>query len=82
MIIIRFAEIGLKGKNRIFFEKALMRNIQACLDKNNINYKNITRLMGRILVVADDPCDCLACVFGIASFSYAVNAGFNMEQVK
>lgn len=82
MILIRFAEIGIKGKNRAFFEKALIRNIKACLDKNNIEYKNITRPLGRILVSTDDPCDCLKCVFGIASFSDAVNAGFNMESVK
>jgi len=82
MIIIRFAEIGIKGKNRAFFEKALIRNIKACLDKNGVEYKNIERPMGRVLISTEDPCDCLACVFGIASFSYAVNAGFNMEQVK
>lgn len=82
MIIIRFAEIGIKGKNRIFFEKALIRNIKACLDKNKIDYKNVTKPMGRILVSTDDSCGCLQCVFGIASFSDAVNAGFNMASVK
>ncbi|MBD3304219.1 hypothetical protein GF343_03670 [Candidatus Woesearchaeota archaeon] len=82
MIIIRFAEIGIKGKNRAFFEKALIRNIKSCLDKKNIEYKNIERPMGRVLIATDDSCDCLQCVFGIASFSDAVNAGFNMEQVK
>ena len=82
MIIVRFAEIGLKGKNRAFFEKALVKNIQACLDKHKIEYKNMERPMGRILISADDPCACLQCVFGIASFSNAVNAGFNMESVK
>ncbi|MBW3004777.1 hypothetical protein KY310_03015 [Candidatus Woesearchaeota archaeon] len=82
MIIIRFAEIGTKGKNRAFFEKALIRNTKACLDKNKIEYAAIERPMGRVLVSADASCDCLQCVFGVASFSYAVNAGFNMESVK
>lgn len=82
MIIIRFAEIGLKGKNRAFFERVLIRNIKACLDSHKIKYSNMTRPMGRILISTDDPCDCLKCVFGIASFSNAVNAGFNMESVK
>ena len=82
MIIIRFAEIGLKGKNRAFFEKTLVNNIKACLDAHKIEYKNITRPMGRVLIAADDPCKCLECVFGIASFSDAVGAGFNMEQIK
>jgi thiamine biosynthesis protein ThiI len=82
MIIIRFAEIGLKGKNRAFFEKMLVKNIKSCLDQHKIDYKNITRPHGRVLIATDDPCDCLECVFGIASFSDAVNAGFNMESVQ
>lgn len=28
MIIIRYGEIGLKGKNRSYFEKALIRNLK------------------------------------------------------
>ena len=82
MIIIRFAEIGLKGKNRAFFERLLIRNIKACLDSHKIKYSNMTRPMGRILIPTEDSCDCLKCVFGIASFSNAVNAGFNMDSVK
>ena len=82
MILVRFAEIGLKGKNRAFFEKALVNNIKSCLDAHKIKYANITRPMGRVLIATDDSCDCLQCVFGIASFSNAVSAGFNMEQVK
>ena len=82
MIIIRFAEIGLKGKNRIFFERALAMNIKACLDFHKVNYKGITRPMGRIFIETDDSCDCLHCVFGVASFSTAVNAGSGMGSVK
>ncbi|MBW2973323.1 hypothetical protein KY346_02940 [Candidatus Woesearchaeota archaeon] len=82
MIIIRFAEIGLKGRNRAFFEKTLVNNIKSCLDAHKIIYKNIKRPMGRVLIATDDSCKCLECVFGIASFSDAVNAGFNMESVK
>lgn len=82
MIIVRFAEIGLKGKNRSFFEKALVKNIKACLDYHKVKYRGIARPMGRIFIETDDSGDCLRCVFGIASFSSAVNAGFSMGQVK
>ena len=82
MIIIRFAEIGLKGKNRSFFENALIRNIKACLDAHKIKYTNIEKPMGRILITTNDPCVCLSNVFGIASFSKAVNAGIDMESAK
>jgi thiamine biosynthesis protein ThiI len=82
MIIIRFAEIGLKGKNRAFFERILIRNIKACLDSKKIEYSGMTRPMGRVLISTEDSCSCLQCVFGIASFSNAVNAGFNMESVE
>ncbi|MBW2986185.1 hypothetical protein KY333_02330 [Candidatus Woesearchaeota archaeon] len=82
MIIVRFAEIGLKGKNRSFFENALIKNIKACLDAHKIKYSGIEKPMGRILIKTNDPCVCLNTVFGIASFSEAVNAGFNMESAK
>lgn len=82
MIIVRYAEIGLKGNNRSFFEKALIKNIKACLDAHKINYKSITRPYGRIMIATDNPCACLQCVFGIASFSNAINVGFNMDEIK
>ncbi|MEM4263370.1 MAG: THUMP domain-containing protein [Candidatus Woesearchaeota archaeon] len=82
MIIVRYAEIGLKGKNRSFFEKTLIKNIRACLDAHKIEYGAITRPYGRIMISTNDSCDCLKCVFGIASFSNAVNVGFNMNEIK
>jgi thiamine biosynthesis protein ThiI len=82
MIIVRFAEIGLKGKNRSFFEKALIRNIKICLDAHKIKYSDITKPHGRVLIATADPCHCLKNVFGIASFSDAINAGFDIESAK
>ena len=82
MIIVRYAEIGLKGNNRSFFEKTLVKNIKACLDAHRIAYKSITRPYGRIMIAANDLCKCLRCVFGIASFSHAINVGFNLDEIK
>lgn len=82
MIIVRYAEIGLKGNNRSFFESTLIKNIRACLNAHKIEYSTITRPYGRIMIATNDPCECLQCVFGIASFSNAVNVGFNLDEIK
>ncbi|MBC8264617.1 MAG: tRNA 4-thiouridine(8) synthase ThiI [Anaerolineales bacterium] len=36
LIVIRYGEIGLKGKNRGYFVKRLRRNIRDCLKRNDI----------------------------------------------
>ena len=38
VILIRYAEIALKGKNRIDFERQLVRNIKDCLRKNKVRF--------------------------------------------
>lgn len=50
-IIIRYSEIHLKGKNRGFFEKVLIQNIQRKLNK--FEYK-ITRISGRYIITEFD----------------------------
>jgi len=50
-IICHYAEIGLKGKNRNFFEKILKENIKNALDIHLPNsFINIQRLRGRFLI--------------------------------
>lgn len=46
-IIIRYAEIHLKGKNRGFFEKVLLNNIKEKIHTYNCN---LTRISGRYIV--------------------------------
>jgi len=82
MIIIRYAEIALKGKNRAFFEKKLIQNIASCLKAHNISYDSIERPRGRIYVQTKETTNCLREVFGIASFSNAEYGGNTLEQVK
>lgn len=72
VIIVRYSEISLKGKNRIVFEKKLINNIKDCLKKNKINYDKIQRLRGRIIIFTEQKLDCLKHVFGISSFSSAL----------
>jgi len=80
-VIVRYSEIGLKGKNRVVFERKLVSNIQKCLRFNNIPFSRISRPRGRIIVYADQ-CDCLRTVFGIASFSPAVETAPSLEALQ
>ncbi|TFB08198.1 tRNA 4-thiouridine(8) synthase ThiI [Candidatus Atribacteria bacterium MT.SAG.1] len=50
-IICHYAEIGLKGKNRRFFEEGLIENIKKSFILNSCDgLKNIKRISGRILI--------------------------------
>jgi adenylyl- and sulfurtransferase ThiI len=79
-VIVRYAEIGIKGKNRARFEQALVQNIQACLQSEKIQFTQIKRLFGRILIETDNECKCLKRVFGTASFSSAITTGRTIEE--
>jgi len=72
VVIVRYSEIGLKGRNRIAFEKRLIDNIKDCLKKNRADYEKIERLRGRIIIFTEKRPDCLKYVFGISSFSSAL----------
>ncbi len=80
--IVRYGEIALKGQNRSEFESQLVRNIRACLKANNVPFAEIKKVRGRILVYSRDKCNCLAYVFGIVSFSPAVEVEADIEKIK
>lgn len=81
-IIVRYGEIALKGANRAEFEKQLVKNIKACLKVNHVSFGGIKRVRGRVLVYSNDDCGCLAHVFGIVSFSPALETEAEMEKIK
>lgn len=81
-IIIRYGEIALKGKNRHLFEKRLVQNVRACFRREDIPFSKILRKRGRIYVSTEEKNPCLADVFGIVSFSYAVSFRFEIEKAK
>ena len=68
--LIKYAEIGVKGKNRFLFEDALVDNARRALDKVDGDFK-VTKEYGRIYATAendydlDDVVDDLTHVFGI-----------------
>ena len=71
-ILIRYDEIGLKGQNRKYFEKILLKNIKRALPGDKGIVYRIPR--GRIMLdlsesVATACADQLSFIPGIASFS-------------
>jgi thiamine biosynthesis protein ThiI len=81
-IIVRYSEIALKGKNRMYFENKLVSNIKSCLETNNNPYTSIRRVRNRILIFTDKPCPQLKNVFGISSFSPAIKTKADLGSIK
>lgn len=84
-ILVRYSEIGIKGKNRPFFEKMLVKNIKDCLRKNNLPYQKVNRYRGRIIIFTnnvDNSIGFLKNVFGIASLSPAEEIDADLEEIK
>jgi thiamine biosynthesis protein ThiI len=69
--LIKYAEIGIKGKNRFIFENILKRNIETALAKLMDGY-NISKEQGRVFIECpdgfdyDDTIDALQHVFGVS----------------
>jgi len=82
VVLVRYSEIGLKGGNRSIFEKKLIDNMRSCLVRNKVKFSAIKNLFGRIFIETEERCECLACVFGISSFSPAIDAGQTMDSAK
>ncbi len=74
--LIHYDEIGLKGKNRLFFERKLITNIEKKLQHYGINAK-LRRVWGRIFLEYSQPDDAemirkiLKKTPGVASFGKA-----------
>jgi thiamine biosynthesis protein ThiI len=85
-IVVHYSEIGLKGKNRDFFEKKLMTNLGLAL--RGLGSFNVSRLHGRIVTGLDKKCDeekiaeRLKKVPGISYFTFAMSAGRDLAGIK
>ena len=77
--IVRYGELALKGGNRNYFEKRLVQNIRFCLRYSQVPYERIVRVRGRILVYTEADCTPLKTVFGISSFSPALEVPAEMQ---
>ena len=75
VLLVRYAEIHLKGLNRPYFERSLMKRIELALRPLSVN---VVREQGRVFVFGvpeekiDEAADKLTRVFGIHSVSPAV----------
>ncbi|MEA3272505.1 MAG: tRNA uracil 4-sulfurtransferase ThiI [Patescibacteria group bacterium] len=85
MILIHYHEIALKGKNRVFFEIQLVKNIKQGLDGL---YKTVKRLPGRIVVEIkprvskDKSRKRLSKIFGVAYFVFADECESTLGEIK
>ena len=84
VILIRFGEIFLKGKNRGFFEKALINNIRKSLESIDAE---VVKVPGRYMVqnysvdVEDEIVERLSKVAGIFSFSTAIYFDTSLDNI-
>jgi len=82
-ILIRYGEIGIKGKNRSDFEKTLQRNVKRAL--SGTVHGQVERPRGRIIVRdVKEPAEAQQTVSmlpGIISTSLAMRAGHGMDSI-
>ena len=85
-IVIHYAEIGLKGRNRRFFERQLQRNVRERLA--GLDVTSVDRLPGRLLARLGSETNVAAAterlrtVPGIAYFAPAYGAPKDVEAIK
>ena len=86
LVSVHYAEVGLKGKNRVFFEKRLVNNIKLSL--RGTGYAEVERLHDRILVHLGQNADItevkrrLRQIMGIAHFELACRTERDMAAIK
>lgn len=86
LYIVHYAEVGLKGKNRVFFEKKLARNIKISLQ--GTGYAEVKRLHDRILILLHSHSDVaeienrLRKVIGIAHFELVLRTQKDLKAIK
>ena len=86
LLSVHYAEVGLKGKNRVFFEKRLVNNIKLSL--RGTGYAEVERLHDRILVHLGQKADTaevkrrLRHVMGIAHFELACRTERDITAIK
>ena len=85
VILLRFGELYLKGKNKGYFEKTLLNNIKHSLRDFDINVEKIS---GRYLITNFDDMDYesivgkLTKVFGLTSLSIATEFDTSKENIE
>ncbi len=84
--IIRYHEVALKRGNRPYFVELLKRNLKSSVE--GLGLMEIKTLPGRLFMVFHGEADCdeirrrLACVFGVANFSFVERTAVDLEDLK
>ena len=84
VIIVRYAEIHLKGKNRGYFERVFCINLEKSL--KGLRHE-LRRTSGRYLIAnfdekdADEICDRISRVFGVHSFSKGYRVPNDLDNI-
>lgn len=84
VIIIRYSEIFLKGKNFGFFEKTLVDNIKSALSGYDCVFNRLNKrfyVSGYELKYEKKIIESIKCVFGVHSISPAVKIGSSVEAI-
>jgi len=84
VLLIKYGEIALKGKNRFKFENKLVRNLKEVLKDTNIG--QVKKIYGRLLIEVEDIdqsiIDKARKVFGITAVSPAISVGLDLQEIK
>ncbi|HHU62510.1 MAG TPA: tRNA 4-thiouridine(8) synthase ThiI [Natronincola sp.] len=84
LLLIRYGELSLKGRNRRVFEDKLLTNIRVAL--RDIDHGAITKTFGRIYLETKDNwgelAERLQTVFGIVSVSPVLKTELDIENIK
>ena len=84
-LIAHYHELGLKGRNRSFFEQALTRNLRRAL--RGTGYKRIRRMSGRVVIdlesdaLVDEAIESASRVFGLAYVGLGYRVDPDIEQI-
>ena len=84
--VIHYDEIGLKGKNRSYFENALVENIHNAFVKAKIKAK-VVKDYGRVVCVLghgvkeDEVSKVLSTIFGIRYYAIGVESGHTVDDL-
>jgi len=84
--LIRYHEVALKRGNRPYFVELLKRNLRSSVE--GLGLKEVKNLPGRLCMVFNGEADGdeirrrLACVFGVANFSFVERTAVDLEDLK
>lgn len=84
VLLVKYGELALKGKNRYRFENKLIQNIKSALKDSGV--EKVNKIYGRIIIPVDDfdneIINRVKNVFGIISVSPAISVDLDLEKIK